>query len=539
MTLASAPTLKALDGAPQVDMVALRRKAQGDLYFFSKGVLNYDWIVPHIHMDICRDLVNPDYSRKLIVLPRGWLKTTLCSICYPMWLSINDENIRILLVQNSMINACKKLKVIRYQWEQNSLLRALFPELLPGRTSIWQSESLCLTRSAPHPESTYEAAGTGVKIVSRHYDVVIEDDTVAPDVDELGIESSLAPTHGDVEKAIGWHRTNVMPLLNDPSSGKVLVVGTRWYDQDLIQWIKDNEPNYHVMTRACREDPETGKPDPKGEITYEERFPPKTLEELEHALGAYMFSCLYMNTPVRSEDMMFKQSWFRYYDVEPSRAAMQVYTTVDPATDPSLSKSSDLDYSVVMTTGKDLISGKIYVLDYFRERCDPGSLSSAIFNHVVKWKPIVVGYEAVGFQKSLDYWLKNLMRQESVYFILEPLTRGGKDAKLHAISGLQPLFNSNTIYFRAWMKALESELLKFPLGKHDDLPDALAMHLQLWKYDKKSKVKEAPDPTDDPLSLEGALINLRARHTSHRHDCSPVFQPLNTAPGVLDFVGRS
>ncbi len=523
--------------AQQLDLAALRRKAQGNLYFFSKGVLGYDWIVPHIHKPIIRDLVDERYNRKLIVLPRGWLKTTVCSICYPMWLSINDPNIRILLTQNSATNACKKLEVIGHQWERNSLLRALFPELLPQKSDRWTAESRCLHRSAPHPESTYEAAGTGVRVVSRHYDVIIEDDTVAPDVDELGVDSSLAPTHGDVEKAIGWHRTNVLPLLNDPSSGKVLVVGTRWYDQDLIQWIKDNEPHYRVMTRACRED-EEGLPSGKGEVTYPERFNTDTLEQLEHALGSYMFNCLYMNTPVRSEDMMFKQEWFTYYETEPARSALQVFTTVDPATDPSLAKTGDIDYSVVMTTGKDLVSGRIYVLDYFRERCDPGMLASAIFDHVVRWNPIVVGYEAVAFQKSLDYWLKNLMRQEQIYFVLEPLTRSGKDAKIHAITGLQPIFQARAIALRPWMKALESELLKFPLGKHDDLPDALAMHLQLWKFNNVPQGHKAEADTDNPLSFASAVANLEARRKTDRIKTSPVFQNMQT-PGVLEFLGRT
>jgi len=519
-----------------LDLVVLRQMAKDDLYFFAKGVLQYDWIVPHIHKRICDDLMDEDATRKLIVLPRGWLKTTLCSICYSMWLAIRDPDIRILLVQNSATNACKKLVVIREQWEKNGLLRALFPELLPQKADRWTADSLCLHRSKPHPESTFEAAGTGVKVVSRHYDVIIEDDTVAPDVDELGVDSSLAPTHGDVEKAIGWHRTNVLPLLNDPSSGKVLVVGTRWYDQDLIQWIKENEPHYRVMTRACREDPETGKPAATGEITYPERFPSNTLEQLEHALGPYMFNCLYMNTPVRDEDMMFKQSWFNYYEIEPCRNTLQVFTTVDPATDPALAKTGDTDYSVVMTTGKDLMTGNIFILDYFRERCNPGDLASAVLDHVIKYKPNVVGYEAVAFQKSLDYTLKELMRQEGVYFLIEQLTRSGKDAKLHAITGLQPIFAAGSIYLRGWMKALESELLKFPLGKHDDLPDALAMQQQLWAITRNPPGYKKQDPRDDAMSLDGAVASLRSRGSTRR-ELSPVYQPMCT-PGVLDYVGR-
>lgn len=459
------------------------------------------------------------------MLPRGWLKTTLCTIAFPMWLSIGNPNIRTLIVQNTHPNACKKLSVIMNQWETNPILRAMFPELLPGKTSTWRGDSACLTRTASFPESTYEAAGTNTKVISRHYDVIIEDDTVAPDLDELGGES-LAPTHDDVQKAIGWHRTNSLPLLNNPSKDLVLVVGTRWYDQDLLRWIQDNEPQYKVITRACREDDE-GEPSASGEITYPERFDEEVLAGLEAALGPYMFSCLYLNMPVRSEDMLFKSEWFEYYENMPPRQSLDVYTTVDVATDPALAKSKDIDFNVVMTCGKDLVTGIIYVLDYFCARCSPGELAGAIFDHVVRFRPNVVGYEDVAYQRSLDYWLKELMCKNQLYFCLEPLKRGNrKNAKGFAIAGLQPVFHSKSIRLRNHMKELISQLLKFPLGSHDDIADALSMQLTLWR---RTKSKKNPLEVDygNPLSFEHAVLELRNRRGLRFS--GPVFDPLRCA----------
>jgi predicted phage terminase large subunit-like protein len=506
------------------DLDTIREKAKSSLYFFTKGILGYDWLVPHIHGPVCASLEAPTI-RKLIELPRGWLKTTVCTIAYPMWLSIRNPNIRILVTQNSSTNACKKLSVIRGQWENNELLRTLFPELLPNRNSRWTADSLCITRSSTFPESTYEAAGTATKVVSRHYDVIIEDDTVAPDLDELGNES-LAPTHDDVQKAIGWHRTNVLPLMNNPSKDISLVVGTRWYDQDLIAWVKENEKDYVVTTRACRED-EAGLPSARGKLTYPERFDDKTLQALEVALGPYMFSCLYMNTPVRSEDMLFKPSWFKFYELVPPYKSLAIYTTVDPATDPELSKSSDLDYSVVMTCGKDLLTGDIYVLDYFRERCNPGEMASAIFNHVVKYRPHVVGYENVAYQKSIQYWLTELMKQHNIWFLLQPCPRGGARGKDVAISALQPIFAAGHIYLRTWMKELQSELLTYPLGRHDDLADALSMQLQFWRVTKTKKEAKLRLHGADPLSLDSALKEIKARKMAGR-DSSLIFDPIRT-----------
>lgn len=510
------------------ELQLLREKSKQDFYFFAKGILGYDWIVPHIHGPICRALQDQTSNRKLFVLPRGWLKTTICSISYPIWRSIRNPNIRCLLVQNSMTNASKKLAVIRGLWETNELLRALFPELLPGRNNVWKSDALCLTRSASFPESTFEAAGTSTRVVSRHYDLIIEDDTVAPDYDELGDES-LAPTHDEVEKAIGWHRTNVLPLMNNPQTDESIVVGTRWYEHDLISWIQKNEPHYTVVTRACRED-ESGKPSASGHITYPERFNEQTLRELEAALGPYMFNCLYLNTPIRQAEMTFRPEWIHYYETHPRPDLLAIYTTVDPATDPALSKSKNTDYSVVMTTGKDLITGVIYVLDYFHKRCNPGELASAIFDHVLRYRPIKVGYEDVAFQRSIDYWLKELMRQENFFFLLEPLNLSRrKDAKDFRISGLQPLFASKSIMLRSHMKELVSELLTFPLGAHDDLADALSMQLAMWRTTKMSPRSRQATSVDTVFTLESALADIDKRRRL-KPTSSLIFAPRNVLP---------
>lgn len=523
----------------QIDLAALRERSRRSLYFFAKGVLGYDLIVPHIHGPICENLENLAITTKMFVLPRSWLKTTLCTIAFPIWLSIQEDdhiyggrNARILVMQNSHANACKKLAVIAGQWMKNDLLRALFPTLLPGKSERWSADSLCLSRSKDWAEATYEAAGTNTKVTSRHYNVIIEDDTVAPDLDELG-EESLAPTTTDVENAIGWHRKNVIPLLNNPKTDLSLVVGTRWYDQDLIRWIMDNEPHYQVTTRACREN-EHGEPDFRGQLTYPERFDAQVLERTERSMGPYMFSCLYMNTPVRREDMAFKPEWFVDYDTHPAIQMLAVYTTVDVATDPKLSKTGDVDYSVVMTCGKDLSTGLIYVLDYTRERCNPGRLCEMIFQHVHTWSPVVVGYEDVAFQRSIDYYLREMMRKLGKFFILQPLDLSRKkDAKEMRIAGLQPLFANQSIYTRSHMNELKSELLKFPLGAHDDTADALSMQTVLWRATRLARERRI-NMADEPFTFENVVGSIKRKSSGN---AGPVFDPARCGP--LGFIGRA
>ncbi len=473
------------------------RELGKNFYFFAKAILGFDWLVPHIHRELCDLLQDPTETRICVTFPRGWLKSTVVSIAWPIWLAKDNPEIRILLTQNTHTNATKKLAVIRSIFEKNVLFRALYPELLPDETCTWKNDALEVKRKGSHPEATFECAGTRTTVVSRHYDVIIEDDTVAPDLDELSIDN-IAPTKDDIAKAIGWHRL-VGPMLVNPETSRNVIVGTRWFQLDLISWNKENELGYTQVERRCVED---------GRIVYPERFSQKVLDGLRDSLGEYLFSCLYMNLPLRSEDMTFKEEWFEYYEVPP--AGLLVYTTVDPGGDPKDTKGI-ADYTVVMTCGKDMRTGLIYVLDYFRKRANPGETVDAIFDHVRRFHPLVVGLETVAYQKSLMYWIRERMRKDSLHFMVEGLTnvRSSKEAR---IKGLQPVFGSRSVRLRTWMRELKGELLAFPIGMNDDLPDAMSMQLQLWKMTRSVKEEKERAKTPDPYLFETAMAELQGRH---------------------------
>lgn len=519
------------DEVAEIDLDLIRAHAKESLYFFAKGILRFSWLVPHIHGPVCQLLQDATKRRTKFVLPRGWLKTTCCTIAYPIWKAVHDPNIRVLLAQNNQENARKKLKVIREQFEQNQLLRALYPGVLPSTSSVWSASSLCLSRSEAQPESTFECIGVRGQPTSRHYNIIIEDDTVAPDFDELGQET-LAPSHDDVRKAIAWHSL-ALPLLTNSSTDEIVIVGTRWYEIDLMSHIEKNEPQYTSIERSCREDSD-GNSDPRGVVTYPERFDADVLREYESTLGPYFFSTLMLNRPVSVGDMLFRAEWFQEYEELPPRQSLNVYTTIDPATDPELStsRSDYLDYSVVMTTGKDMLTGDIYVLDYFHERCNPGDHAAALFDHVIRWHPNVVGYEDVAYQRSLDYWIKELMRSRGQYFILQPIKRTGRKSKETHIMGLHPIAAAGAIHVRPFMKELITEFLSFPRGAHDDLIDCLAMQTQLWRKTRsKSEVRSQMD-LNDPFSLTAAIAQIRARKVGQREK-NKIFDPCRSASTIF------
>ena len=95
------------------------------------------------------------------------------------------------------------------------------------------------------------------------------------------------------------------------------------------------EPQYACIERSCRED-ENGLSNPRGMVTYPERFDADVLREYEATLGPYFFSTLMLNRPVSIGDMLFRAEWFQEYETLPPRQSLSVFTTIDPATDPEL-----------------------------------------------------------------------------------------------------------------------------------------------------------------------------------------------------------
>ena len=547
---AEAPEVLTLD-ASSLDgpmLEKLRKKAKGDLYFFAKGVLGFDKLHPRIHKPLCRllELYNgydstlahswPTYERVLkwvlrragmpkaehedrikeirsdgikklmILMPRGWYKTTLVSISYPIWRGVRDTNVRVLLAQNTSTNAKSKGSALGQAILGSPLLAALFPEVMPGPREKWNEEGRTLKREGAWAESTYEFAGTKTQVTSRHFNLIIEDDTVAPDKDDLG-ESSILPSKVDISQAIGWHRL-VPPLLDEVATDQNVVVGTRWFVLDLLAWVMQNEKDFVVFQWAVKEDSH-GKPAPMGSLVWPERFTEKVVVGLAASLGPYLYSCLYMNTPVQSEDMFFKESWVRFYDVEPPR--LMTFTTVDLGGDPLDTKGTP-DFNVVLTCGKDMAEGKIYVLDYSHEQCSPSRTLEMIFEHVRKWHPATVGLETVAYQKSLMHWIRQRQVTENVYFSVTQLTHT-KVSKGARIRGLQPAMAGGVMFFRPYMTALVNELLVYPLGTHDDLADALAMQLELWRISpsaRESAKRSEGGPNDFTTVLEIARETQKA-----------------------------
>jgi predicted phage terminase large subunit-like protein len=413
-----------------------------------------------------------------------------------------------------MTNAKKKVGAIKSIFETNELLRALFPDLLPRGDRPWSSECLTLNRTLSEPEGTFEPAGTGTAITSRHYDEVIEDDTVAPDYDAM-TGTIQQPTQTEIEKAIGFHKM-CHPLLLHPTKSCITVIGTRWAPTDLIGWILEHNFGYDIVTRAALENP-NGDPAAwaQGGRPIWDRFDIDVLQEIQRTLGLFMFDMLYMNTPSAAVNQVFKREHIQYYNNLPSD--LLYCTSVDPAPADAQAKTTDPDYNVILTTALKPSTGEIYVVHYNRERIEPGEVVSRIFNHYRAYKPLVVKVESTAYQSTLCYWIRRQQQQNNELFYVEQM-KNAKASKAARIMGLEPWFAAHRVHIRTEHTDLERELLSFDPAKrsggHDDVIDALSMQVDFWsKSCETYEAEKREDEIVDPFAGQQVIDELLGRAT--------------------------
>ena len=445
----------------------------------------------------------------MVELPRGFLKTTVGSVYFPIWKSINNPSVRVLIVQNTFDNAAKRVHEIRSIFEKHELFRALYPELVPdinSKSTRWSDECAEINRPTTFPEGTFEAAGVNTKVTSRHYDIIIEDDLVAADASDLSGEE-IAPNLEDVQKAIGWHRmaTN---LLIDYLHSMRIQIGTRWFQEDMINYVKTREPGYAKFFMDVYGRKFVGEAVPE-EAIYPKRFNNEVLEAQKEDLGVYMFATQKLLDPMPLARMVFKPEWTRYFNVAPETRNILL---IDPAIGET-KRHCDSSFLV----GGGAANGLMYVLENVAGQIDFGEQVKLAFALMRKYDVHKLVVETIAYQEALAQAIENerdrvdddgVKVNEDVHFSVVREIPGGRDSKESRIRGLIPFFQSGKIIFAKHLKKLETQLREFPYGKKRDSLDILAYMPRNLGFAKAKKTVQVYDQN----SFEAIIEQIKGKN---------------------------
>lgn len=463
--------------APEDIRRDLAQAAANNLFLFCKGVLGYNDLTERCHGPLCAWHDENPSRFKLTLIPRGHLKTTCITIGKNLQKVVRNPESRILLANEVASNAQKFLLAIRAHAESNRRFRALYSHIIPIEPkSSWSQESLTFVRRGVYPTPTLTAMGMTGAMTSQHYTHLNLDDLIS----EEAVKSQL------VMQDVITRISKLFSLMDDPGHDTIDLVGTRWAFYDVYTYFMERFGDKLArFIRAAIED---------GEPIWPERFSLETLADIRNDphMGEYNFSCQYMNNPRNTEVQNFNVKDLKFWRMGSDEETVVLYDyhgeieKVLPLDELDITTTVDVRYGEKLDSDRDAIvtcgtttEGDAIVLDTYGKRSDPLQVVAHLIHLLKRFNVRCIGVQKVGYEMSLKYHLQAECERQGVYANVVPVKPGGP-AKSH-IRGLQPIAATGHLYILPTQHILRTELSEYPLGQHDDVADALALQLQLWR----------------------------------------------------------
>jgi len=209
----------------QVYKEALRQSYKDSLFHTAREICKYPDVNERTHARIVQALEGST-KRKLICVPRGTLKSSVCTIAYPIWLLLNNPNLRILIDTEVYTNSTTYLREIK-----NILASEKFIEIFGDlKSDNWNEGEITISsRTKPSKESSITCGSVGTIKVGQHYDVIIGDDYSS---------GKNCANQDQRRKVIDHYQLNQSILEPD---GIYVIVGTRYHEDDIIGHIIKKE----------------------------------------------------------------------------------------------------------------------------------------------------------------------------------------------------------------------------------------------------------------------------------------------------------
>ena len=419
-------------------------------------------------MEATKRVKNNQRARIILEIPPRFGKSELATIKFPAWLLGNYPDMQFIVSSYSG-DLAKDFGAKTRDLMAGQEYQELFSTRLKKDT---KAKSKWMTNEG----GSYTAVGVGGSITGRGGNVLIIDD---PLKNREEAESELIRN-----KIWNWYTSTL--YTRQEGNSAIIVIATRWHSDDLIGRLiakqqedelanKKDYDKWEVIKFSAIASEDEPPYRLAGESLWPEKFSVEALDNIKNAIGLYDWHSLFQQAPVASELQEFHENYFRYFNEEELKEKkLEYFTTVDPA----ISEAEKADNTVILTVGKERDKP-----NWYRVREDAGHFTplqtiDAVFKHNKEYRSSV-WVETNAYQKSLKYFIEEEQRKRQQFFIVNELKH--KNKKEERIRGLVPLYATGVIFHRHSDREYDQELLTFPVGKHDDRIDAMAMQLQAQK----------------------------------------------------------
>lgn len=265
-------------------------------------------------------------------------------------------------------------------------------------------------------------------------------------------------------------RTRIKP------GGKLIVIQTRWHEEDLYGLIAKNEKNVTIINIPCEcDDPEH---DVLGRKLGDSLCPEigrgdAWLREFKQAYvgkeGSRAWTALYQGKPVAMEGNLIKREWWKFYDTLPELP--YIIISVDAA----FKDGDDNDFVAIQVWGK--LNRDYYLIDAIKKHLNFVDTLDAIRSFKSRYDAIFILIE----DKANGTAIINVLSSE-MEGVIPVKPEGGKVTRANAVS---PAIESGHVHlprFASFVEDFMSECSSFPNGAHDDQVDAMTQALNRMIY---------------------------------------------------------
>jgi predicted phage terminase large subunit-like protein len=422
------------------------------------------------HMDaICDHLQAVSEHRianLLIEVPPGSSKSTIASVCWPIWHWLSHPEARFLTASYSLglatRDAVRSRRVLDSPW-----YRALCRDR--------DGQPVFRLTSDQNTKTRYENDRTGYRfalVVGSTSRATGERGTFTL-IDDP--HSVTEPESGTTRQAtLAWHDEAFFNRINDPAQGGRVVIGQRVHSQDLIGHLRE-QPGWTEL--RLPEEFEADEPcqtplpwqDPRqleGELLRPERVGPEQVEQLQRQLGAFAWAAQYQQRPAPREGGLFKAEHLAARALPAGMSARRVRYW-------DKGYSVHGDYTVGVLMARDHLHRYI-IEDVVRGRWAPDQRNDLIrdtarADRQRHGRPVKVFIEqppGAGSETTLA-----LLRHLAGLPCAAVKPRGSKEERAETL--VSQCAAGNVLLVSApWNADFISELCLFPFGAHDDQVDA-------------------------------------------------------------------
>lgn len=426
-----------------------------DVEFFARNItpnlLGFE--MPAFHQEMYGFL--PSIKRGLIAAPRGFAKSTITSVIYPLWLAVSQVSYKnIMIISASEGLAVELLRKIKREIEANENIQKFFGDL---RTDKW-SETHIIVKGGVN----IVARGAGAQIRGFRPDCLILDDI---ETDE-GVESEEQR-----RKLKDWLFKSALNTLLP--HGQLVIVGTILSPLSLMADLLSEDNGWFKKKYMAYK----GGSVKEGDELWPSLWPHQALIQRRSEIGTFAFASEFMNSPLEAGEMPIKENQIKIWKELPENLSYWI------ALDPAYSEQTTSDYKVAVIVGIDKDNNR-YLVDYIRTH-------ATMFEYMEKvvklWQMysgdvIGLGVPCVGTEREFFRSITEHFHRKGFFPPLEELKNTFKDAtgtshkkKINRIvSALQPLFENGKYYIGEGHEEAKEELLSIGSSKHDDVVDAMA-----------------------------------------------------------------